>query len=99
MILLILVCVVLLFYLWNSRDRRLANRGNEIIDMIEAYRSKEGRLPNSLREVGVEGEVELFYNKWDSVNYMVWYGTDLGESVTFYSDSRKWETGERGFDK
>jgi hypothetical protein len=42
---------------------------------------------------------ELFYSKWDSVNYLVWYGTDLGESMTYYSDSKKWEERQRGFRK
>jgi type II secretory pathway pseudopilin PulG len=91
------VLTFLYFYFRDSRDRRLIDKGNEIVSMIEEYKVRKKRLPNSLEELGINNENELFYNKWDSVNYMVWYGTTLGESVTYYSDSRKWEDIDRGF--
>ena len=94
---LIAALIFLYLYLRGSRDRRLMHRGNEIVRKIERFRSKEKRLPGSLEDLGVVGENDLFYNRWDSVNYMIWYGTDLGESMTYYSDSRKWEDNARGF--
>ncbi len=85
------------FFLYrNYKDNDLISRGNLVIQNIEDFRQKKGRLPNSLDELGIHDD-ELFYNKWDSVNYMVWYGTSLGESVTYYSDTKKWEERARGF--
>jgi hypothetical protein len=55
------------------------NKGNAIVEEIEGFKQLNGRLPNSLSELGIQQD-DLFYNKWDSVNYMVWFGTDLGES-------------------
>jgi len=98
LLLVIVLCIPAYFFLRGSRDRKLISRGNEIIQRIEAFKSNQKRLPNSLSEVGI-GEEELFYNKYDSIHYIVWYGTSLGESVTYYSDSKKWEEGDRGFEK
>ena len=98
LIILILAGVVItsFFYFRNRGDRILIERGNEIVQQIEDFNHKEGRLPSSLNEMGIQ-EDEIFYNKWDSVNYMVWYGTSLGESMTYYSDTKTWEDRQRGF--
>lgn len=97
-VLIIITCCIASYILFRGyADCNLIRKGNEIILRIESFQFKEKRLPNSLAEIGIEGEDELFYNKYDSVHYMIWYGTSLGESVTYYSDSKKWETGERGF--
>lgn len=35
---------------------------------------------------------EMFcYRRLDSINYMVWFGTTLGEGIYYYSDTKKWE--------
>jgi hypothetical protein len=31
------------------------------------------------------------YQRVDSVNYMVWFGTTLGEGIYYYSDTQQWE--------
>lgn len=94
--LLIGVLVAAYFYFRNYGEHDLISRGNIIIQNIEDFRQKKGRLPNSLVELEIYDD-ELFYNKWDTTNYILWYGTSLGESVTYYSDSRKWEDKQRGF--
>jgi hypothetical protein len=74
----------------------LINKGNAIVEQIEGFKQVNGRLPNSLSELGIQ-QNDLFYSKWDSVNYMVWFGSDLGESKTYYSDTKKWEDIQRSF--
>jgi type II secretory pathway pseudopilin PulG len=98
LIILILVgiLVVSFFYFRNEKDQQMIFRGNIIIQKIEDFKRNKGYLPNSLNDIGINDN-ELFYNKWDSVHYMIWYGTTLGESVTYYSDSKKWEDSQRGF--
>jgi hypothetical protein len=35
---------------------------------------------------------EIFcYERKDSINYILWFGTTLGEGVYYYSDSKQWE--------
>ena len=31
------------------------------------------------------------YEKVDSLNYIVWFGTTLGEGIYYYSDTKQWE--------
>jgi hypothetical protein len=89
-----------LFYLKNYRDSRLINEGNEIVIKVEDYRSKYNRLPSSLNEIGIvekEGVNALYYSIKDSLseNYIIWFGTSLGESKIYYSDTKQWENGYR----
>lgn len=88
--------VIVLFYfifLRNWRENDLKNQGDQLIDKIERYRDEKGVLPNHLADIGVAetADYPLYYQKKDSINYIIWFGTSLGESVTFYSDSKQWE--------
>lgn len=68
--------------------------GKELVEKIEAFKAKYSRLPNSLEEIGLEesdGADVLYYSKRDSLHYTVSFGTALGESKFYYSDSEKWE--------
>lgn len=38
----------------------------------------------------IDGEV-FCYQKIDSINYTIWFGTSLGEGIYYYSDSKQWE--------
>src|SRR4051812_49428948 len=86
------VCAFILYFavIRNNRDTKLIKQGNLLIYRIEDYKLKTGRVPNSLKEIGINESqsLELFYLKRDSMNYIIWYGTSLGESNTYHSDSR-----------
>ena len=72
----------------------LKEKGNEIIAEVEAFKIKEGRLPNSLSELGYEERLDgpLNYIKEDSLNYTVYFGTTVGEGVYYHSDTKQWDT-------
>lgn len=76
----------------GSESRRL-REGSEIINKVENFKKDKGRLPNSLSELGIEEKLDgpIYYNKRSDTKYVVWFGTSLGESVTYDSDSKKWE--------
>ena len=38
----------------------------------------------------IDGEV-FCYQRLDSINYTIWFGTSLGEGIYYYSDSKQWE--------
>lgn len=68
--------------------------GNTIVQKIEEFKKTNDSLPNSLQEIGQDEIIDnvLFcYEKVDSINYMVWFGTTLGEGIYYYSDTKKWE--------
>jgi len=66
--------------------------GNEIVSRIEAFRTREGHLPETLRDVGFDDpDSKLFYRLISSDEYCVWFGTSLGESETYSSRSKQWE--------
>jgi hypothetical protein len=87
---LILYTVILMS---TSCKNTLVQQGDELIEKVEKFKTERGRLPGSLSEIGIT-ETEagpLYYDKTDSSNYIIWFGTELGESKTYHSDSKKWE--------
>lgn len=93
-ILIILILFVLIYFFVPDRQERLIKEGNKDVKAVELFKKKHHRLPNSFEEAGIKTteDYELWYAKnADSTEYMIWFGTNLGESETYYSDSKKWE--------
>ena len=66
--------------------------GNETVSRVETFRVKHGRLPETLKEAGIDDpDQKVFNRKMGSDEYCVWFGTTLGESETFNSRTQKWE--------
>ncbi len=72
--------------------RDIIKEGNEVIAKIESFKKDNGRLPESLTEVGiVETEAGPFYTKKDSFRYILdapW-GFD-SKSLVYDSATQKW---------
>ena len=79
---------------WHSEIRE----GNRLISDIEAFRRDHGRLPAELSEFskGTAEQEKLFYQRCDETRYIVWFGTTLGESMTYHSRSRGWSEASGG---
>ena len=67
--------------------------GNEIVSRTEAFRSSHERLPESLKDVGMEDpDSRVYYDKLSETEYRVWFGlSSVGESETFDSRTKKWD--------
>lgn len=94
----LIVGVSLSFCLLGCKSRRentLMHQGNEFVEKIEQYKKDNNRLPVSLSDIGItvksEYEPPIYYEKRDSIHYTISFGTTLGESKIYYSDSKKWE--------
>jgi hypothetical protein len=82
-------------------EKRQIKQGDELIVKIEEFKAEKGYLPDSLEDIGIKETLEgpLFYEKKDSIHYMVWFGTSLGESMIYYSDTKEWDYRLRGMGK
>jgi hypothetical protein len=66
--------------------------GNAIISRVEAFRTSHGYLPETLKDIGItDPNLRVFYRKTSNDEYIVWFGTTLGESETYNSRTKKWE--------
>ncbi len=87
------------FYLKDYRYNRLIKEGNKIVVKISKYKRKEGKLPNSLNDLGIdiidESDPELCYMKIDGNNFILSFSISIDETYFYYSDSKKWEYGFR----
>jgi len=76
-------------WLLHSHELRT---GNEIVSRVETFRASHGRLPETLREVGMnDPDLKVFYRKIGHGEYCVWFGTTLGESEIFTARATEWE--------
>ena len=97
------VLIVLFLFLFNPfgeiREKRLIEEGIILINKIENFRTTYGRLPNRLEEIGIESQMggvdALFYRKQCDMHYTIHFGTTLGESIIYYSESKQWKERNR----
>ena len=78
--------------LWRGlpwwRERQLIHRAERVGVALETHRQRHGCYPGSLAETGIAEPAELYYRREDNGSYILWFGTTLGESVTFRSAER-----------
>jgi hypothetical protein len=74
------------------REWKLKKEGSAIIEKIETFKTKTSRLPESLSEIGLKDTEEgpIYYRKTRESSYEIWFGAELGESVTYTSQSKTW---------
>ena len=67
--------------------------GAEAARRIETFRSRTGRLPENLAEVGLPDDERgpIYYTHEGNDHYVVSFGTILGESMTYDSATRRWQ--------
>lgn len=94
--------VLILFLVWffvfrTSEEKTLINQGNVLVSQVESFRSENGRLPESLEELGiVESEGgPFFYKKRGDSNYVIFFSISFDDIKGYYSDTGKWEDGYR----
>jgi len=93
----ILMLLAFLFIIWlflvHQQNRKMEIKGSKLIDKIEEYRQKNGQLPNTVKEMGLEESEGWgpFYEKIDNVNYKVYFSIGFDNSKEYYSKTKKWE--------
>ncbi|MBP3357254.1 MAG: hypothetical protein J6K95_08870 [Rikenellaceae bacterium] len=86
-----------------SYESRMTDGGDIVIERIESYKDSVGTAPASLSDIGIavvdEGNPPYYYQRIDSVHYTLSFSNGVGESKTYYSDSRKWEDFPRAINR
>lgn len=92
-ILLVAASIVFVIYvpdklLWAAK----IHEGDKLVARIESYHQQQGRLPESFEDLGmsVSESDKYFYEKCNIDQYIVWFGTTLGRSMTYSSSTREW---------
>ena len=65
----------------------------QIIEKVEAFRTKSDRFPKNIEELGLEEKMEgpAYYSLVNDSTYIVWYGINgVGNSMVYHSDSKTW---------
>lgn len=74
------------------RERQLKKQGDLVISKIETFRKDKNKLPETLSEIGLKDTEDgpIYYKKESDTKYIIWFGTQLGESATYESDTKEW---------
>ena len=84
--------LVICFSNFGCSNDKIA-KGNDVATKIETFKNKNGKLPNSLSEIGIK-ETEsgpIYYEKKSESKYILWFGKELGESVNYDSETKQWK--------
>jgi hypothetical protein len=73
----------------TTHQKRIAS-GDTAVNLIEFFKKRNGRLPDSLEEVGMFNK-QLLYKKWDSAHYMVWFKRSFGDATSYDSHTKEWK--------
>lgn len=94
-IFLLFITYVILSFTGVIREFRLKRESEPMIEKIEEYKIKNGFYPKRISDVGFPEPDEsgpIFYDLRDSNRaYIVSFGMELGESVTYDSKTKKWD--------
>ena len=85
----VLIIILLLIY---EENRTYENKGEYLINKIENFKIKNKRLPNTILELGEKEPMNQgpYYEKKDSVNYIIYFTIGFDEAKIYYSETKKW---------
>ena len=74
------------------RESKLKKEGAAVVEKIETFKARNSRLPDSLSDIGFNDTEKgpIYYRKTSDSSYEIWFGAELGESVTYNSQSHTW---------
>lgn len=77
----------------NFDKYRMKHEGGKIIRVIEDFKLKQGRLPDSRAEAGLPDteSTQPFYKKISSTDYELFYAIGFDDGYIYYSNTKKWQ--------
>lgn len=91
-VILVLGALAILYFKY-AENKKYEKLGDELIAKVEEYRRQNNTLPNNISELGIietmgEGP---YYEKKDSVYYIVFFNIGFDNTKTYYSKTKKWK--------
>lgn len=89
----LIIVAAVIFYMQINENENYKNKGCKLIEKIESYRQEHGELPDNVSDLGMEptmGEGP-YYEKIDSVKYIVYFNIGFDNSLIYYSDTKNWK--------
>lgn len=88
----IFFAIAAILYFRYTEDKSYTSKGNELIDKVEEYKQKNGELPETVSDLGIietmgEGP---YYEKIDSLKYIVFFNIGFDDRKVYYSHLKKW---------
>jgi hypothetical protein len=92
-IVIITILIAIFCVLQKKENNDYLKRGVSLIDKIETFRQIEKRLPDNFNELGLEEPMNEgpYYEKKDSINYIVFFNIGFDNVKIYYSDKKEWK--------
>jgi hypothetical protein len=88
------ITIILFVILWLriQENNNYYKRGAVLIEKVEAFRQTENRLPDNVNELGLKEPMNdgPYYEKKDSMNYIVFFCIGFDNAKIYYSDKKEW---------
>lgn len=93
----IIILVIILSFITYMQIRetiRYKNQGKQLIEQVENYYKKHSKLPTNIMELGLEPEMGEgpYYEKIDSIKYIIYFNIGFENTFTYYSDLKTWKS-------
>ena len=89
-VVLVFVAILVVFATPGWRHHQLIRRSQPVLVALESYRQQHGAYPESLSAAKIQEPEELYYRREADGSYILWFGLQLGESMTFHSADHTW---------
>lgn len=75
-----------------KEDKNYKKRGEILISKIEEYRKQKGRIPDSLSDLEIAEEMGdgPYYEKKDSLHYIIYFNIGFDNTKIYYSKTKEW---------
>lgn len=89
----VIIILGVFFYLSTLESQEYKEKGSLLIEKVEKYKSQYGQLPESVKNLKIESEMGEgpYYEKVDSLKYIVYFNIGFDNMLTYYSDTEIWK--------
>ena len=89
-VVLVFVSILVVFATPSWRHHQLIRKSEPVQVALESYRQQHGVYPESLSAAKIAEPEQIYYRLKPDGSYILWFGLQLGESITFHSTDHTW---------
>ena len=90
---LVIICFTTIRLLGYLEYKSYKDKGAVLVEKVEEYKAKHNKLPKSEEDIDFTFEMGNgpFYEKIDSLRYIVYFSIGFDEYFTYSSETKEWE--------